>query len=439
METSLERKTVEYQSSKTLSIYYYKKNLHCSLPFFLDLLLAPVGNQRKMGCISSAYYAVGRKKKKKKKIINEISVFVPFLRVPVPMDMQRTLRGLIPKDLADRITSLRSRIIFIAQDTGGSAIRELTKASEEYLSLVVGLTKKEYGLQDLVQFRWKDLEVGKQEICVANSWFELLSIIHMMSMLMLMEANLKLIPKEDSLPDRLVSPECMRDAVDLLVKAAGYSNFCVHAVLVLLPPHVRDKLPSDMQERVFEAISHQALALGTEVQLGLAVQSQNATLSVKRRLACEQLGFFTQAYICLSEADNGAVIASRKKQLLFLKWKHLEAKAAAYYYHGLFLDKGTEPSSHVNPVTRASPPWGAMKHLHTKIPETASKKSQMYGYLLDQEKGHHILPDLPEFQLCLKPDDYELPELDPAWDCGKWEIPRQTLKEHLDLDDELQT
>ncbi|KAL6513850.1 hypothetical protein OROHE_019306 [Orobanche hederae] len=356
-----------------------------------------------MGCISSAYYAVGRKKKKK--IINEISVFVPFLRVPVPMDMQRTLRGLIPKDLADRITSLRSRIIFIAQDTGGSAIRELTKASEEYLSLVVGLTKKEYGLQDLVQFRWKDLEVGKQEICVANSWFELLSIIHMMSMLMLMEANLKLIPNEHSLPDRLVSPECMRDAVDLLVKAAGYSNFCAHLM---------DKLPSDMQERVFEAISHQALALGTEVQLGLAVQSQNATLSVKRRLACEQLGFFTQAYICLSEADNGAAIASRKKQLLFLKWKHLEAKWA-------------------------SPPWGVMKHLHTKIPETASKKSQMYGYLLDQEKGHHTLPDLPEFQLCLKADDYELPELDPAWDCGKWEIPRQTLKEHLDLDDELQT
>ncbi|KAL6567735.1 hypothetical protein OROGR_001403 [Orobanche gracilis] len=381
-----------------------------------------------MGCISSVYYyAIGRKKKKKT-IINEISVFVPFLRVPAPTDMQRTLRGLIPQDLADRITSLRSRIVFIAQDTGGSAIRELTKASEEYISLVVGLTKKEYGLQDLVQFRWKDLEVGKQAYC-------------------------------------------MRDAVDLLVKAAGYSNFCVQVILVRIPPHVRDKLPSDMQDCVFEAISHQALALqmiylvGTEVQLGLAIQSQNATLSVKRRLACERLGFFTQAYICLSEADNGAAIASRKKQLLFLKWKHLEAKAAAYYYHGLFLDKGTEPSSHVSafccflaaeetlteskkscltfcladPVTRASPPWGAMKHLHTKIPETASKKSQMYGYLLDQEKGLHTLPDLPEFQLCLKPDEYELPEPDPAWDCGKWEISRQTLKEHLDLDDEPQT
>lgn len=41
------------------------------------------------------------------------------------------------------------------------------------------------------------------------------------------------------------------------------------------------------------------------------------------------------------------------------------------------------------------------------------------------------LPDLPEFQLSLKPDEYELPEVDPAWDCGKWEITEQTLKEHL--------
>lgn len=123
-------------------------------------------------------------------------------------------------------------------------------------------------------------------------------------------------------------------------------------------------------------------------------------------------------------------------------------QAAAYYYHGLILDKGSEPSSHISavccflaaeellleskkaclsfclasPVTRLvafsyfssyissltpsvqnlnnqlflyvfvfifarSPPlWGAMKHLHQKIPEVASRKSQMYGYLLEQEK-----------------------------------------------------
>lgn len=121
-------------------------------------------------------------------------------------------------------------------------------------------------------------------------------------------------------------------------------------------------------------------------------------------------------------------------------------QAAAYYYHGLILDKGNEPSFHVSavccflaaeqllseskkaclsfslaaPVTRlgliiiyctliilekaflflflcsilfcflflarAPPLWGSMKHLHQKIPEVASRKSQMYGYLLEQEK-----------------------------------------------------
>lgn len=33
---------------------------------------------------------------------------------------------------------------------------------------------------------------------------------------------------------------------------------------------------------------------GTEIQLGLAVESQKASLSVKRRLACEQLTYFSQ-------------------------------------------------------------------------------------------------------------------------------------------------
>lgn len=42
-----------------------------------------------------------------------------------------------------------------------------------------------------------------------------------------------------------------------------------------------------------------------------------------------------------------------------------------------------------------------------------------------------VLPDLPEFQLSLRPDDYQLPETDLAWDTEKWELESQTLKEHL--------
>jgi len=50
------------------------------------------------------------------------------------------------------------------------------------------------------------------------------------------------------------------------------------------------------------------------------------------------------------------------------------------------------------------------------------------------------LPDLPDFQLSLRPDDYQLPEIDPAWDSEKWEIQGQPLKEHLkDSEDEIET
>ncbi|XP_016498692.1 uncharacterized protein LOC107817398 isoform X3 [Nicotiana tabacum] len=409
-----------------------------------------------MGCAVSVY-AVG--KKKKKNIIPEVSIFVPSMRVPVQCDLQRTLKGVIPKDLVDRLTSIRNQIVLIAQDTDVSAIDELQQALEEYLSLLVGLTKKEFGLQDLIGFKWRNLEDGQeQEMSVANSWFELLSVLHMMAMLTLVEANMKLIPKDSAMTERVVSGDCMRDAVDLLLKTAGYLDFCVQDVLVHLPPDV--KLPKDLHRSILEATSNQALAQGTEIQLGLALESQNATLSVKRRLACEAVSYYGQALCCLSGNNN--FNGTAKKHILFIKWKYLEAKAAAYYYHGIIVDKGTEPSSHVSalccflaaeellteskkaslsfclaePVTRTPPPWGVMKHLNKKVPETATRKSQMYGYLLDQEKGR-ALPDLPEFQLSLKPDEYTLPETDSTWNS---EIPGQSLKEHLkDCEDGVET
>lgn len=118
-----------------------------------------------MGCAVSVYQ-VG-KKKKHKGIIPEVSIFVPSMRVPAQCDLHRTLKGVIPKDLADRLTSIRNQILLIAQDTGiyyalniettspvvplfstsfcyldVSAIDELQKALDEYLSLLVGLTRK---------------------------------------------------------------------------------------------------------------------------------------------------------------------------------------------------------------------------------------------------------------------------------------------------------
>ncbi|XP_061352404.1 uncharacterized protein LOC133297308 [Gastrolobium bilobum] len=407
-----------------------------------------------MGCTYSVY-------RKKKSSIPEVVVFVPSTRIPVQCDLQRALKGVIPRELADKLSSLRNQIVLIAEDTGGSAIPELLRALNEYLSVLIGLTKKEHGLEGLIEFKWKIFGDGQQDSSIANVWFEVLSAVHLMAMLTLSEADSLMIPKDPSGSGfRVVSSDSKREAIDLLLKASGYLEFCVRDILTRLPTEIKKVFPHDLQEGVLEAIAIQALGQGTEIQLGLAVESQKASLSVKRRLACEQLIYFSQAYHCLSGCDFNQ--GHGKKHLRFIKWKFLEAKAAAYYYHGLILDKGNEPSSHIGavscflaaeellaeskkaclsfclapPVTRAPPLWGAMKHLHQKIPEVASRKSQMYGYLLEQEKGLQALPDLPEFQLSLRPDDYELPEIDPAWDCKNWETLGQPLKEHLRDNDE---
>lgn len=412
-----------------------------------------------MRCTSS----MGWKKKKK---IPEVTIFVPQLRVPVRSDdLQKILRSLVPTDVVDKISCLRNQIVLVAENTGGSAIPELQKALEEYSTLLVGVNKKEEcGIQELVEFKWKNLSDGRQEVCVQNWWFEVLSVIHMMATLTLTEANSMLISTDHSTSrDRIVSSDSMRNAVDLLLKAAGYLDLLIRDVLVHLPPYIRSRLPKDLQEGTLEAISIQALAQVTEMQLGLAVESQNATLSVKRRLACEQLSYLGQAHYCLSTSNNNQGYG--KKHMLFIKWKYLEAKAAAYYYNGLMLDKGTEPSSHISavccflaaedllgeskkaclifslavPVTRPPPIWGAMKNLNKKIHEIALRKSQMYGYLTEQEKGLQILPDLPEFQLSLKPEDYQLPELDLAWYTENLEITGQTPNEQLvDSEDDME-
>ncbi|KAG5403180.1 hypothetical protein IGI04_009299 [Brassica rapa subsp. trilocularis] len=358
-----------------------------------------------MGCATSVYASVGKKKRN----VQESVVFVLQLRVPVQSDLQRQLKGVAPKTTVERLACLRNQIQLVAEDTGGSAISELRTALEEYLSLLTGLIKKKNdGMEGCVEFKWKTL-----------------------------------------------GDDCRRDAVDLLLKASGYLEFCIREILTRFPPDIKSKLPDDMQESVLQTLSIQALGQGTEIQLGLAVDSQKATLSVKRRLACEQVIYFSQAYQCLSGCDvvsHGCA----KKLLRFIYWKFLEAKAAAYYYHGLVTDKGNEPACHVSavccflaaaellaeskkacfsfclapPVTRAPPMWGVMKHLSQKIPEVAFRKSQTYGYLLEEEeKAMQCLPELPDFQLSLRPEEFELPEIEAGSSEGNQ---THLLSEHLE-------
>ncbi|KAI7737245.1 hypothetical protein M8C21_022978, partial [Ambrosia artemisiifolia] len=95
------------------------------------------------------------------------------------------LKGLVPNDLIHRLTC--SHV---------SGVPELLLALEDYLSLLVGLTDQELGFRELVEFKWRSIDDGGQEVCVADSWFELLCVVHMMAMLTLIQANSNLIPDQ---------------------------------------------------------------------------------------------------------------------------------------------------------------------------------------------------------------------------------------------------
>ncbi|KAM1461968.1 hypothetical protein ACFXTO_047073 [Malus domestica] len=112
-----------------------------------------------------------------------------------------------------------------------------------------------------------------------------------------------------------------------------------------------------------------------------------------------------------------------------VKWKYVEANAAAYYYHGLILDEGNTEKFHgmavaalqaadeyfkeskkaceafnaAPPSSRNPPLWGTMKYLSEKIPKDASSKVRIKCDLYSHEKIMETAPTLPNFALALKP------------------------------------
>ncbi|CAK9168924.1 unnamed protein product [Ilex paraguariensis] len=121
--------------------------------------------------------------------------------------------------------------------------------------------------------------------------------------------------------------------------------------------------------------------------------------------------------------------------------RHTRFHAAAYYYHGLILDEGNTEKSHgmavaalqaadqylkeskkaceafntAPPLSRNPPLWGTMKYLSEKIPKDTSSKVRINRDLYSYEKIMETAPTLPDFALALKPDEYQLPLVDPSW------------------------
>ncbi|KAK9292844.1 hypothetical protein L1049_020824 [Liquidambar formosana] len=112
----------------------------------------------------------------------------------------------------------------------------------------------------MLQFVWANQEDYAEETAMSNSWYEVLSVLHLMAMLSLSQANILLLSKKtaDSYQSK-VSEESRRASIDIFLKAAGYLDFAVQLVLPQFPPELRKDLPLDLAEGVLQALSLQAL------------------------------------------------------------------------------------------------------------------------------------------------------------------------------------
>ncbi|GFP88530.1 hypothetical protein PHJA_000996700 [Phtheirospermum japonicum] len=435
-----------------------------------------------MGCFVSTPQDTGGNRRRPSNI-GDVFVFVPGLRIPKPVDFSESLGDNLSKSLVERLSALRTRIVVMAGQEaptitrtrrktatqhGGSTLGDLLQALEDYLPVLMGLVKDGSPLQHKVQFVWMNQEDEVEETAMYSGWYEVLSVLHLMATLSLSQANLLLLPRTsmDGYQPK-VSEESRRSSIDIFLKAAGYLDCAVRHVHPQLPNELRwylvmcfclsppgapmysrfltsistfrRNLPVDLAEGVLRALCLQALGQGVDIQLGLAIDSTKATLAVKRRLACEMVKYWQQAQdnIMNLPLTNGW----GEKHRLFVKWKYIESKAAAYYYHGLILDEGNTEKSHGMavaalqaadeylkeskkaceafnasvPVSRNPPQWGTMKYLSEKIPKDTSSKVRINKDLYSSEKIMETAPTLPDFALALKPDEYQLPLVDISW------------------------
>ncbi|XP_043716693.1 uncharacterized protein LOC122664783 isoform X2 [Telopea speciosissima] len=407
-----------------------------------------------MGCLLSTPRDSGGHRRRPGNV-GDVVVFVPGIRIPKPVDFFQPLSDSLSKSLVERLSALRTRVVVMASQEapaatkprrktatqhGGSTLADLQQAIEDYLPVLLGLVKDGSQLQNKVQFVWINQEDEAEETGISNAWYEVLSVLHLMAMLSLSQANILLLPKAsaDGYQPK-VSEESRRTSIDIFLKAAGYLDCAVRYVLPQFPPELRGVLPVDLSEGVLRTLCVQAIGQCVDIQLGMAIDSTKATLAVKRRLACEMVKYWDQAQaniLNLSLANGWG-----EKHKLFVKWKYLEAKAAAYYYHGLILDEGNTEKSHgmavaalqaaeeflreskkaceafnmAPPLSRSPPLWGAMKYLSEKIPKDTSSKVRINRDLYSNEKVMETAPPLPDFALALKPDDYQLPPVDSSW------------------------
>ncbi|GJM87500.1 hypothetical protein PR202_ga03460 [Eleusine coracana subsp. coracana] len=227
-----------------------------------------------MGCFNSKPNDAGATRRRPGSI-GEVAVFIPGLRVPETLELPQPPGDGLPRRLTERLVGMRSRIEAMSVHEALSVMRPRKRT----------FTQHERGdLEDKMQFSWMNQEDDAEETALPSAWYEVLSVLHMMAMLRLSQANSLLLPKT-SLEGyhAKVSEENKRASVEIFLKASGYLECAIQHVLPRISPENRKGLPVDLAEGVLKAICMQALGQAIDVQLGLAIDSPKATLAVKRR------------------------------------------------------------------------------------------------------------------------------------------------------------
>ncbi|MCO5579788.1 hypothetical protein L7F22_033650 [Adiantum nelumboides] len=404
-----------------------------------------------MGCLLSSARNDGDSQDEAQLMIPMV-VFFPGLRAPCQtIDFSGSLGGLASPHVIEQLSGCQCRVLTLAlaveeeatilsskqssrhksaTQHGGNSITDLQQALEDYLLLLLSLAKEDNKLMHRVQFVWKNQEDAQLETSISDWQYEVLSVLHAMAVLDLVQANLLLASNGYRSTS---SEERRKQAIDIFLRVSGILECAVKFIIPEFFQESRAQLPIDLKEGMLHALCMQALGQAVEIQLGLAIDNMKATLAVKRRLACEQVKYMQKAHENLLSLSAGGLWGGKHR--LYSSWKLAEAKAAAFYFHGLILDEGSEDGTHRKallcfktangflkesqklsqnfclepPTTRPAPTWGAMKYLSERIPKEFSSKARSYRDVVHWEKPSTQVPELPDFPLSLHPEEFKLP------------------------------
>ncbi|KAB2625820.1 hypothetical protein D8674_017480 [Pyrus ussuriensis x Pyrus communis] len=197
-----------------------------------------------------------------------------------------------------------------------------------------------------------------------------------------------------------------RASIDIFVKVAGYLDCAVRHDLPQLPIDCKRNLPIDLAEGVLGAPCLQALGQVATLLKGTDLvkccilffkiyASEMPSFTIKHKLGCEMVKYWQQAQ------DNIMNLPSLngwgEKHRLFVKWKYVEAKVSCTFC-----------SSFLPPAIRI------VSMRVTRKPKDASSKVRINRDLYSHEKIMETAPTLPDFALALKPEEFQLPPVDPS-------------------------